>query len=116
MGRFPLPLNVQLLDGGELARLLTEFMYHDPNGPSVRVPAGFETDFASVRPLRNIAVGYGHAAATIHDRLYATGELSRYWSDRVFYHALRASGVARWRARLMYAGVRIGGHWRYSKQ
>ncbi|VXC71583.1 conserved hypothetical protein [Pseudomonas sp. 8Z] len=151
MGRFPLPLNVQLLDGGELARLLTEFMYHDPAGPTVHVPTGFETDFASVRPLRNIAVGllalslvvgwflpmlgaavgtagfgalalyasvvgYGHAAATIHDRLYATGELSRYWADRVFYQALRASGVARWRAWLMYAGVRIGGHWRYNKQ
>lgn len=151
MGRFPLPLNVQLLNGGELARLLSEFMYNDPAGPTVHVPAGFETDFASVRPLRNIAVGllalslvigwflpmlgaavgtsgygalalyasvvgYGHAAATIHDRLYATGELSRYWSDRVFYHALRTSGVARWRAWLMYAGVRLGGHWRYNKQ
>ncbi|HEY1029740.1 MAG TPA: DUF1353 domain-containing protein [Pseudomonas sp.] len=151
MGRFPLPLNVQLLNGGELARLLSEFMYNDPAGPTVHVPAGFETDFASVRPLRNIAVGllalslmvgwflpmlgaavgsagygalalyasvvgYGHAAATIHDRLYATGELSRYWSDRVFYHALRSSGVARWRAWLMYAGVRIGGCWRYNKR
>lgn len=43
--RFPLPLNVQLLQGGDLARLLTEFMYHDQTGPTVRVPAGFETDF-----------------------------------------------------------------------
>lgn len=57
MGRFPLPLNVQLLDGGELAQLLTEFIYQAPAGPMVRVPAGFETDFASVRPLRNMAVG-----------------------------------------------------------
>lgn len=151
MERFPLPLNVQLLNGGELGRLLTEFMYHDPYGPSVLAPAGFQTDFASVRPLRSIAVGllalslvigwflpmlgaaigtagygamalyasvvgYGHAAATIHDHLYATGGLSRYWSDRVFYNALRASGVARWRAWLMWAGVRLGGHWRYNRK
>lgn len=149
--RFPLPLNVQLLNGGELGRLLTEFMYHVPEGRSVLVPAGFETDFASVRPLRDIAVGllilslavgwflpmlgaligtagygalalyasvvgYGNAAAIIHDRLYATKELSRKASDQVFYHALRASAVARWRAWLMYAGVRLGGHWRYKRK
>ncbi|MBU0809603.1 MAG: DUF1353 domain-containing protein [Gammaproteobacteria bacterium] len=149
MGTLPLPLNVQLLNGGEKGRLLTEFMYHVPDGRSVLVPAGFETDFASVRPLRNIAVGllvlslvlgwflpvlgalvgtagygalalyssvvgYGHSAATIHDYLYATGELSRKLSDQVFYNALRTCGVARWRAWLMYAGVRLGGYWRYN--
>lgn len=149
MSSFPLPLNVQLLGDGDAGCLLTEFIYHVPDGRSVHVYAGFETDFASVRPLRNIAVGllvlslaigwflpmlgallgtagygalalyasvvgYGHAAATIHDHLYATGELSRKASDRVFYDALRSSGVARWRAWLMYAGVRLGGHWRYN--
>ncbi|MCQ4242012.1 DUF1353 domain-containing protein [Stutzerimonas stutzeri] len=148
MERFPLPLNVQLLQGGYTGRLLAKFLYWDVDYAEVVVPVGFETDFASVRPLRNIAVGllvlglvigwfmaplgalvgmasygvlalyagvvgYGHAAATIHDRLYATGELSRKASDRVFYNALRSSGVARWRAWLMYAGVRLGGHWRY---
>lgn len=148
MERFPLPLNVQLLQDGKTGRLLAQFLYWDADYAEVVVPAGFETDFASVRPLRTIAVGllvlslvigwflaplgallgmasygvlalyagvvgYGHAAATIHDRLYATGELSRKASDRVFYNALRSCGVARWRAWLMYAGVRLGGRWRY---
>lgn len=58
-------------------------------------------------------VGYGDAAATIHDRLYSTGELSRKNCDEVFRHALCSSGVARWRAWLMWTGVRLGGHWRY---
>ena len=148
MDRFPLPLMVQLLQGGETGRLLDKFLYWDVDHAEVEVPAGFETDFASVRPLRTIAVGllvlslvvgwflaplgaflgslgfgalalyssvvgYGNAAATIHDHLYATGKLSRKASDQVFYNALRSSGIARWRASLMWAGVRIGGGWRY---
>lgn len=148
MDRFPLPLMVQLLKGGETGRLLDKFLYWDVDHAEVVVPAGFETDFASVRPLRTIAVGllvlslvvgwflaplgaflgsfgfgalglyssivgYGQAAATIHDHLYATGQLSRKASDQVFYNALRSSGIARWRAGLMWAGVRIGGRWRY---
>lgn len=146
--RFPLPLKAQLLDDRKTWRLLEPFTYDDAEQGKIDVPACFDTDFASVRPLRNIAggllvlslalgwflpasgavvgassygvlalyasvVGYGHAAATIHDRLYETGELSRQASDRVFYNALRSSGVARWRAWLMYTGVRLGGHWRY---
>lgn len=149
--QFPLPLKAQLLDDRETWRLLEVFIYHDVQHGRIEVPAHFDTDFASVRPLRNIAVGllvlslviggvlpvlgavvgtasygvlalyasvvgYGHAAATIHDHLYETAELSRKGSDRVFYHALRASGMARWRAWLMYVGVRLGGHWRYARQ
>ncbi|WP_447588623.1 DUF1353 domain-containing protein [Aquipseudomonas campi] len=148
MNRFPLSLNVRLLNGGELALLLTDFVYHDPDHGLVQVPGNFKTDFASVRPVRNIAVGvlalslvvgwflptlgallgtagfgilalyasvvgYGNAAATIHDRLYYTAELSRKAADQVFLNALRSSGVARWRAWLMWAGVRLGGFRRY---
>lgn len=149
--RFQTPLKVQLaIDGGD-ARLLCDFAYQDRQHGILGVPAGFETDFASVKPLRTVAwmllasslavgwlwpmagaligslgygalalyagvVGYGDAAAVIHDHLYATAQLSRAAADRVFYDALRASGVARWRAWLMYAGVRLGGHWRYSRR
>ncbi|NNN24398.1 DUF1353 domain-containing protein [Pseudomonas nitroreducens] len=150
MSRFPMPLQTQLPISGERARLLANFMYQDKDNGLIQVPAGFSTDFASVKPLRTIAValllvslavgwllpeagaaigtagfyvlvlyssvvGYGNAAATIHDWLYSTGALSRRDADRVFYNALRASHVALWRALLMYAGVRLGGHWRYRK-
>lgn len=149
--RFQAPLKVQLaIDDGD-ARLLSDFAYQDRKHGTLGVPAGFESDFASVKPLRSIAwvllvlslvvgwfwpklgallgslgfgalalyasvVGYGNAAAVIHDRLYFTAALSRKEADKVFFNALRASGVARWRGWLMYVGVRIGGHWRYNKQ
>lgn len=152
MGKFPERLLVHLpVIDGQHARLLAGFMFQDPDYGLVQVPGGFETDFASVKPLRSIAValialslltgllwptagaaigalgfyalvlyasvaGYGSAAATIHDRLYATAELSRKAADAVFLNALRASGVARWRAWLMWAGVRLGGHWRYNRK
>ncbi len=151
MDRFPLPLKAKLPIQGERAELLGDFMFQDPAYGLMQVPGGFDTDFASVKPLRTIAwgllalsllvgwfwpeagavlgslgygtlalyasvVGYGNAAATIHDRLYFTAELSRKAADAVFFNALRASGIARWRAWLMYAGVRLGGHWRYKRK
>lgn len=151
MSSFPMPLKAQLSISGERAQLLADFMYQDQGKGLIQVPAGFKTDFASVKPLRTIAVvllmmslvvgwllpevgaafgsagfyvlvlyssvvGYGTAAATIHDWLYSSGLFSRRDADRVFYNALRASHVALWRALLMYAGVRLGGHWRYRKK
>ena len=151
MARFPDPLRVELPVDGGAAYLLTQFEYRDSALGSICVPQGFETDFASVKPLRSIAwlllafslvvgwfwpeagaligalgygafalyaeiVGVGDAAATVHDYLYSSGKLCRCAADRVFYSALRDSGVARWRAWLMWAGVRLGGYWRYNKQ
>lgn len=155
MKRFPMPLQVEQLNDGTW-RLLAPFLYQDPGQGLIQVPGRFDTDFASVRPLRNLAVillgvslavgglgllldwpflvmsgaalgafgfgalllyaavvGYGNGPAVIHDYLYGTANLSRRQSDEVFYNALRSSGVARWRAWLMWTGVRIGGHWRY---
>ena len=90
----------------------------DPEFGLITVPAGVETDFASVPriPIVFDLVGaYGHAAAVLHDQLYETGDLPRAAADRVFLNALRSSGLARWRAWLMYAGVRIGGQLRYRR-
>lgn len=84
----------------------------------IEVPAGFTTDFASVPrwPLTFALLGqYGNAAAVLHDWLYSSGQLSREAADRVFLNALRSSGIARWRAYLMWAGVRIGGASRYTE-
>lgn len=164
MNRFPMPLRVELFQDGSGGQTLAGFMYQDPDCGLLQVPAGFDTDFASVQPLRTMSlvalalslaigalgivagwlgvallggvmaclggalgalgfgvlllyaavVGYGNGPAVIHDHLYTTGELSRKASDQVFYNALRSSGTARWRAWLMWAGVRIGGRNRYA--
>jgi len=34
---------------------------------------------------------------------------TRKWADSVFYEAMRVLGVSRWKAVLMWAGVRLGG-------
>ena len=143
MSQFPHPLQVEL-QSGHRWRLLAPFSYR-----GIEAPLGFETDFASTKAVRRVAVvglglslalsllpwdwlayaayavgfaclflyamvnGYGDAAATLHDWLYTTGQLPRRAADRLFRLALIDSGVAPWRAWIMWAGVRLGGRWRY---
>lgn len=103
--------------------LLGELVFDDDEVGTLIVPTGFKTDFASLEVLHNaflfpiyaLVVGYGNYAATVHDRLYTVGEVSRKEADAVLYRALRAEGVAKWRAWLFWVGVRIGGTKRYVK-
>ena len=76
------------------------------------IPTGFITDFASVprMPLVYLAVGgMGERAAVVHDYLYGGGLCSRADADAVFRACLIACRVSRWRAWLMWAGVRLAG-------
>ncbi len=98
-------------------KLLDDLVLADDDQRTIIVPAGFVTDFASIQVLHNaflfvlfaLVSGYGNYAATVHDFLYSEGQVSRKEADAVLFRALRAEGVARWRAWLMWAGVRIGG-------
>ena len=101
--------------------LLADLVLADEDERTITVPAGFVTDFASIKVLHNaflfvlfaLVSGYGNYAATVHDWLYFGGQLSRKEADAVLYRALRAEGVARWRAWLFWAGVRLGGAKQY---
>lgn len=80
----------------------------------VPVSERYVTDFASVPPWLHWLVppfGAHTEAAIVHDWLYAIGgdAKDRQRADEIFYIAMRKSGVADWRARLMFTGVRIGG-------
>lgn len=82
---------------------------------------GFVTDLASINALRYVAplvyallVGYGNASCTIHDMLYQDGTLTRKDADDLLYRALRSEGVAKWRASLFWAGVRLFGRSHYN--
>lgn len=82
----------------------------------VTVPEGFETDLASVPrlPVVYLLTGAtGNEAAVVHDFLYSVQLCTRKQADDVFYEAAVASGMPKWRAWLMWAGVRLGGgsHW-----
>lgn len=94
----------------------------DPVHGRIEVPKLFVTDLASINSLRYVAplifallTGYGNAACTVHDFLYQTAELSRKECDEVLYRALRAEGVAKWRAAMFWAGVRMFGAKHYNK-
>lgn len=107
--------------------MLDDFYYYDEVFGPIKVEKGFDTNYASLDALRNLVLfpiyallaDYGDKASTVHDRLYhgvpvemADGNMkifTRKEADEVFYRALRSEGIARWRAAMFYAGVRIGG-------
>ncbi|WP_426111348.1 DUF1353 domain-containing protein [Pseudomonas sp. DSP3-2-2] len=103
-------------------RLLADLVLDDDQHGRLLVEIGFETNFASLQVLHNVVLfplyalvaGYGNYAATIHDKLYTSGQLSRKDADDVLYRALRAEGVAKWRAWIFWAGVRLGGSSHYA--
>lgn len=121
MSRFVTTLKTDQTDR-RTYKLLDDLVLADDDQRTIIVPAGFITDFASIKVLHNaflfvlfaLVAGYGNYAATVHDWLYEHGSLTRKEADAVLYRALRAEGVARWRAWLMWAGVRIGGAKQYS--
>ncbi len=96
-------------------RLLEPLVYESALlGRRIEVPAGYETDFASVPrlPLSYMLAGdTGHAAAVIHDYLVdtmVTDAASWDMAAEVFREALRDEGLPAWRVGLMAAGVRMG--------
>lgn len=81
-------------------------------GKRYTVPGDFNTDFASVPRLPvayMLTANTAHQAAVLHDWLYRTGAEPRTTCDAIFYEAMVATGVPKWRAWLMWAGVRAGG-------
>lgn len=118
MSRFITQLQVQEVDdtshdGRGTWKLLQALVYQsDLLGRTVTVPGGFVTDFASVPriPVAFMLAGdTAHSAAVVHDWLYTTHEVSRADADAVLREAAQVAGVPAWRARLMWAGVRVGG-------
>lgn len=76
------------------------------------VPPMFTTDFASVPRLPfayALFGGLGNRAAVLHDYLYSERKFDRETCDKVFYAALVVCGVSKWKAYMMYLGVRVGG-------
>lgn len=127
MARILGDLTVRLEDGGRMWRLQEPLAYHvgsADSGHVIEVPAGFQTDLASVPWFRRWLVSSwkGNArAAVVHDYLYAAHGrrrygLSRSQADGIFLEALGVTGAKhRW---LMWAAVRLWGGtaWRCNGQ
>jgi hypothetical protein len=99
--------------------LITELRYTDPQGLVWVAPIGSVVDGASIpRYLWSIMGGPFEGkyrnASVLHDVAY--GEHNRPWQDcdRMFYYAMRCSGVSAVEAKTMfYALYRFGHHWKF---
>ena len=104
---------------GRTMTLLTELRYTDPKGNVWVAPIGSIVDGASIpRYMWSIMggpfEGQYRNASVLHDVAY--GEKKRPWQDcdRMFYYAMRCSGVSGVEAKTMfYALYRFGHHWKF---
>jgi hypothetical protein len=102
-----------------LWRLTAPVTYRDGLGVSLTIPAGFETDLASVPPaLWPIFPPFGFhlRAAIVHDYFYATGCIARARADAIFLTIMQRYGVAPWRCWAMYLAVRLFGGRNWGKR
>jgi hypothetical protein len=104
---------------GRTMTVVTELRYTDPNGVVWDAPAGSIVDGASIpRYLWSILggpfEGQYRNASVLHDVAY--GGKKRPWQDcdRMFYYAMRCSGVNAIEAKTMfYAVYRFAHHWKF---
>ena len=105
---------------GRTMTLLSELRYTDPHGLVWVAPAGATVDGASIpRSLWSVMGGPFEGkyrnASVLHDVAYE--QRNRPWQDcdRMFYNAMRCSGVGAVEAKTMfYALYRFGHHWKFS--
>ncbi|PYL07367.1 MAG: hypothetical protein DME33_10895 [Verrucomicrobia bacterium] len=104
---------------GRTMTLLTELRYTDPHGEVWVAPIGSVVDGASIpRYLWSIMggpfEGQYRNASVLHDVAY--GKHNRPWQDcdRMFYYAMRCSGVNGVEAKTMYYALyKFGHHWKF---
>lgn len=98
-----------------LCELAADFAYIDNHGYGWVAAKGNRTDGASIPGWAQVFVGYPFMpeylnAAVLHDHYSKSGRPVYGWfqTQRMFYEALRDSGVPEIRASILYAGVLIG--------
>src|SRR6266699_6715628 len=105
---------------GRTMTLLSELRYTDPQGFTWIAPSGSQVDGASIpRSLWSIMGGPFEGkyrnASVLHDVAYE--QHKRPWQDcdRMFYNAMRCSGVGAVVAKTMYYSLyRFGRHWKFT--
>jgi len=97
--------------------LMEDYIYKD-----IRIPSGFIFDGASVPKLFQFISTPFHpdvmAAAIVHDWLYVNHQTDRKAADIILYDLLVANGIRKFKAKLMYKAVRVGGvaSWGYNTE
>jgi hypothetical protein len=106
---------------GRSMTLLSELRYTDPDGVVWIAPAGSQVDGASIpRSLWSLMGGPFEGkyrnASVLHDVAYDQHNKPWQVCDRMFYNAMRCSGVSAVEAGTMYYALRkFGHHWKAPK-
>src|SRR6266705_4700182 len=104
---------------GRTMTLLTELRYTDPHGETWVAPIGSVVDGASIpRYLWSIMGGPFEGkyrnASVLHDVAYGEHNRPSWDCDRMFYNAMRCSGVSAAEAKtIYYALYKFGHHWKF---
>lgn len=121
MSEFITELDARLHDDDRIWSILSPLIYCSNILGIIRVPAGFETDFASVPRVPIVFRLYGdraHRESVIHDYLYridSTPEASFDIANLVFLEAMTCRGKSHFIRCGMYKGVCLGGKRHYHK-
>ena len=119
MSQFTTPLIGSYNDDMTLFTITEKFCYQDRIRKPYTlwcVPNGFVTDFASIPKWLHWLmppIGRYGKAAVIHDYLYVNAIESKEYADNIFYDAMLVLKVSKWKAKIMYLGVKLGGKGNY---
>jgi hypothetical protein len=118
-GYYSGPVDTRWNSDGRTMTLLNELRYVDPKGEVWLAPPGAVVDGASIpRPLWPVMGGPFEGkyrnASVLHDVSYDKRNRPPAECDRMFYDAMRCSGVGAVEAKTMYyALLRFGRHWKF---
>jgi hypothetical protein len=119
-GYYSGPVETRWDADGRTMTLLNELRYTDPKGVVWVAPAGSVIDGASIpRSLWSFMGGPFEGkyrnASVLHDVAYDQKNKPPAEADRMFYNAMRCSGVGAVEAKTMYwALLRFGRHWKFA--
>ena len=106
--------------GKQLYRSLAHLSFYSKNlGIIITVPVGFISDLDSVPRIPVVYLlfsSFGDSPAFLHDYVYSVGLFPRLDCDDLLLEAALATGVPAWKARCVYAGVRLGGASHYNQE
>jgi endonuclease G len=119
-GYYSGPIETRWETDGRTMTLMNELRYTDPKGVVWIAPAGSVIDGASIpRALWSFMGGPFEGryrnASVLHDVAYDQKNKPPAVVDRMFYDAMRCSGVGAAEAKTMYyALLRFGRHWKFT--
>ena len=122
MSEFKTELDARLKDDDRVWVLDQPLVYQSDLLGAITIPAGFETDFASVPRVPIAYMMFGdraHREAVIHDFLYRSDSnpcVDKSMADDVFLEAMKCRGKGWFVRYAMYWGVRLGGASSYHKK